>query len=703
MERRSFLHNSLVFATLSSFYKQSDIFANPSEASLDSSANLLDQNQIFWIINTDGSFNLNIGNFIIKNCYPTIDNTPIKPVKIQIQKKPNGGIITYTLAVGELIIILGKDSNSHTIDCQISGFDMAPHWVYPIGYADISQAARFFKQGLGFGGPSGMFDIAKAGFYHDQNNLIEKAWSYDSYMTTGVQFDEKTNLAIGAYNHKDFLQRTTIYNHIHRQLLIDKFPDTENIFFESGFGTENIPIAGKVLTLPSLHIVTGNTMFGTLKNLAQNIANQAGARKKFPPRLHWDSWYEYFGDYDYKKLDDFLSGLKNIEPKIPFHGILIDAGWSPLGDWLLSDEKDYPGGIKNAFKRITDEGYVPGVFIGAFMVSSASKLYKQHPDWMLRDNNGNIMIESKGRPSFDNRSLYDERYFLDTSHPGAFEYLRSVFRTFKEWGVKFYKTDFHEWGLKDSTKVKRYTPGKTGAQYMYEVNKMIREEAGDDTFWLGCIAPFQCMIGFSDAIRVSYDTDGVINANTINLYQETIATQYFNTILFQNDPDVMFLRSDPATMQKNGTVLQTEAYWMGMLGGTISLSDRMHKLFPERLQLLHFCRPGKKFLPADMPFWYDKRYQSANCSKYFKEVNAYAFLVINYKEEPIKETFSIKEITGNESAMVYDWAPQKSIPIGKLDKLEVTLNYMESKLFYISLEGKAPSEKLGLSGEETLN
>lgn len=697
MERRKFIFT----ATLSSialYLSRHQAMASKSQWTTDTFTSAQ------WKIAKDGTFSLFVAQeAIIKNCYPAIDNASIHPIAIKIEKSSNGGKITYQLEDGELVITLGKSNQSFTVDCQLKGVEIAPKWLYPLASGDISNAQSFFKQGLGFGGPSGLFDITKAAFYHDQNNLIEKAWSYESYMTSGLTFNNNVNVALGSYVCDNFNQRTTFYNHIHRQLLIDKYDDTELVFVEAGFGTECIRLNKKILSLPTLHIQLGNQLYETMASFAKNIAKESKARNLTKPRFHWDSWYEYYGDYDYKKLDDFLTGLKTVQPKLPFQGILLDAGWSPLGDWLLSDERDYPGGMKEAFKRIANEGYIPGVFIGVFMVSSVSKLFKDHPDWILKGLDGKIMIESKGRPSFDNRSLYDERYFLDTSHPQAFEYLRQCFRTFRSWGVKFYKTDFFEWGLKDSTKVIRHAPGKTGVQYMNELMKMMREEMGEDAYWHGCIAPFAPMVGFADGMRVSYDISNNWDGNVQNMFQETMATQYFNNILFHNDPDVVFLRSDPATMLLNDTEIKSLALWSGMLGGIISLSDRIHKIFSERLDLLHFIRPGTKVLSGTMPFWYDKRYKSGIVLKHFEALDAYALLVLNYKEKSsLNEVLFINEIIGKEKVDVYEWNPRVAKRLGILDKIETSLALHESKLFFLSLNGKAPAETLGLSGEYTL-
>jgi hypothetical protein len=80
---------------------------------------------------------------------------------------------------------------------------------YPLAQGEIQKADHFFKQGLGFGGPSGLFSLKKTGFYHDQNKLIEKAFSFDTYMTSALSAPGGVTIAIGAYEHHNYLQRST--------------------------------------------------------------------------------------------------------------------------------------------------------------------------------------------------------------------------------------------------------------------------------------------------------------------------------------------------------------------------------------------------------------------------------------------------------------------------------------------------------------
>jgi hypothetical protein len=175
----------------------------------------------------------------------------------------------------------------------------------------------------------------------------------------------------------------------------------------------------------------------------------------------------------------------------PLQTIQIDDGYcSSPGDWLLPNAL-WPGGLQDAFGRIKEAGLSAGVWVAPFMVGSRSQLFAEHPDWVLRDRNGAPVVEwqnydASGIPSH----IDEETLVLDTTNPEAFEYLRGVFRTLRGWGATFFKTDFMDWGLRDATQYKRHSSGETGVQHYRRVLAMIREEIGEESFWLACIAPF---------------------------------------------------------------------------------------------------------------------------------------------------------------------------------------------------------------------
>ena len=64
----------------------------------------------------------------------------------------------------------------------------------------------------------------------------------------------------------------------------------------------------------------------------------------------------------------------------------LDTLINPLCDMLslLMTYLAKTKGLKGAADAIKAAGYEPGIWIGPFMVGEESKLFKEHPDWMLR-------------------------------------------------------------------------------------------------------------------------------------------------------------------------------------------------------------------------------------------------------------------------------------------------------------------------------
>ena len=89
------------------------------------------------------------------------------------------------------------------------------------------------------------------------------------------------------------------------------------------------------------------------------------------------------------------------------------------------------------------------------MVGNRSRLYGEHPDWVLHDWEGNPIrpwiTDNEPKPW----GYQDEEYYcLDTSPPrshGLHESMSSP--TLRKWGAGMFKTDFMLWGLQDSSLV----------------------------------------------------------------------------------------------------------------------------------------------------------------------------------------------------------------------------------------------------------
>ena len=241
-------------------------------------------------------------------------------------------------------------------------------------------------------------------------------------------------------------------------------------------------------------------------------------------------------------------------------------------------------------------------------------------------------------------------------------------------------------GAMGSNTVKRFAPGKTSLEYQKELFDMIRQEIGQESFWLGCIAPFAPMVGYVDAMRISADIHPTWEGGA-NMFEESKGTQHINNVWWQNDPDAMILREKYSHLSEGET--RSLALWMAMLGGVINTSDLFYDIPKHRTELFRFLEPGKTKFTTSFPFLNMPEKLEVLVRKY--SGNAWAVLFTNRQEEQVSRNFSLKSLVGIESANCFNWDETGSEPLGLKNNLKIDLKPHESKLVYISVDGKSPA------------
>jgi hypothetical protein len=329
------------------------------------------------------------------------------------------------------------------------------------------------------------------------------------------------------------------------------------------------------------------------------------------------------------------------------------------------------------------------------MVGSRSRLFRDHPDWVTRD------VEGRPVPEWRNygpeSGLTDpEHYALDASHPGAVDYLRTVFRTLRLWGATVFKTDFLDWGLKDTVRVVRHDPARTSVEAFRSVMQMIREEIGEDAYWLACIAPYAPCLGFADGMRVSNDAGPSWSEGSQgNMLQETVASQYFDNVFWQNDPDCAVLRAERTHLAAHE--VEALALWSGILGGAVTTSDMLHRLPPARLALWRFLEPGEKGT-ATLPFWEAERPLKVAVRRY-ADPAAWAVLFLNPAAGAVTDRVDVGRLVGETEAFAWEWGPERAEPLGRRRDLVVETAGHASRLYYLSLADAPPPAGLTLGGK----
>ncbi len=645
-----------------------------------------------WILHDDGTFDIYAGSIRLTNCRPSINGQSIFVRNTFMGDSPKGKRIIYEVDGGFVMLDLRTHSNTISIGAELSGMKNAPMWFNPLGEGYLTGANRFFKQGLGTGGQSGIFDIRKSTYKKESRYPNEEAWSYDSFLMTGLIAENGDTLSIGAYEQTDFIQRSCLYNRPRRKGLGDSRFGEEAVFFESGFATENIPLKDEFIKLPDLFIYHGSQPYGTMQNLAWSISEQNMARRDTDTNYYWTSYQDFRTSFSYKYLLDQLTILDELKPSIPLQTVHVGPGYCIPGDWL--DTLDtWPKTMEDVAREIFRRRYRAGIYVAPFVVHEKSKVFRNHPRWILKDYHDDPIEMGEDSDG--------KLYALDGTHEDVKDYIGKVFRNFRKMGFTYYELDYLEWGLKDSSEVQHSKKGKSSVQILRAIMEIIREEIGAGSFITANKTPYSPMIGYVDAVRIDRDHNWKWDDETTgHILAESYNTQYFNNVFWQNDPDVIFLRNYKSEYTNDEQ--KSLALWAGFTGGAIGISDSFKTMENEKLQLWRFLEPNKRPQSAILPFW-GAGIKNKVAIRKLKREKAWAVLILNDTSSPVSETYQMYDLIGAKEAWVFVWEPGFSLGLGKGNRLSVILGSHESKLYFISEEKENPALNLTISGQEFSN
>lgn len=214
-----------------------------------------------------------------------------------------------------------------------------------------------------------------------------------------------------------------------------------------------------------------------------------------PPRPGWSSWYQFFDHVTIEDMQRNQSSLMLLRDRLPLSVIQLDDGYQPAwGDWLQTNDR-FPAGVAQWAQDVRSDGFTPGLWLSPFAVDARSSVFREHPDWLIRD--------EKGR-QVKTGLLYDHwLYGLDLTHPGVKEHLSYTISTIvHDWKIPYLKLDFLLCGAMAG---RYHDPNRTRAQALREGLRIIREKAGEEATLVGCGCPFGPALGIVDIMRVGPD------------------------------------------------------------------------------------------------------------------------------------------------------------------------------------------------------
>jgi len=261
-------------------------------------------------------------------------------------------------------------------------------------------------------------------------------------------------------------------------------------------------------------------------------------------RMGWTSWYNYYQNINESIITENLTAAKTLAKAMDV--FQIDDGYqTAVGDWLSVDPKKFPLGMKVVADSIKAQGSIPGLWLAPFVAQKDAMLVKNHPEWILKDAQGQFEWAGCGWGGF---------YCLDLENQAVKDYIKTCFDVvLNDWGYELVKLDFLY-----AAALGHHTT-KSRGQRMAEAMDFLRECVGDKMI-LGCGVPLGSAFGTVEYCRigpdVSLDWKGPWyfeyihreKVSTKNAILNAIGRRHLDKRAFLNDPDVFLLRNDNIKM-----------------------------------------------------------------------------------------------------------------------------------------------------------
>jgi alpha-galactosidase len=351
---------------------------------------------------------------------------------------------------------------------------------------------------------------------------------------------------------------------------INIWPDRVRV----GFDAENISIApGERWVLDPVILVTSADRDAALAAFAERTArlNQARADS----RLHtgWSSWNALGENLHF---DEVLANALVVAARATMLDyIQIDDGYqAAMGDWFDA-RPDFGGTMADLCAAIARVGKKPAVWVAPLIAERNSNLFREHPDWFIKDFAGAPLNSDK--TSFGGWR-HGPWYGLDGSHPDVQYHLEQVFRRMRsEWGVDYFKLDALFWGALPGGSF--HNPRMSRAEAYRSALAAVRRGAGD-AFITVANAPLWPTIGFADASRASNDVRSSWSSFKL-VGRQNLRRSWMHRRLWVTDPDSIMLGG-------NATENEFRVHWTAVYisGGIFLTGDDLTKARPERLDIL---------------------------------------------------------------------------------------------------------------------
>ncbi len=325
----------------------------------------------------------------------------------------------------------------------------------------------------------------------------------------------------------------------------------------------------------------------------------------------WSDWDYNVGKATEETILANAQWLAKHRDRFPVDYIQIDHGFEVAeGDWLRWRPDTYAHGPAWMVEEIRKLDFRPALWVVPFMIASESEVGRNHPDWLVRDAQGELVTI----PGYASGRVHA----LDCTHPEALEWLREMTREIVDSGFDYIKID----GANRIGAVRgvRDDPKATTIEAYHRGMQAVRAGAGDRPVMGGLFGP---CLGLVNAMRVANDVGARWDWSNIDVHSgardrylgsgyilrcimAALNTAYIHGRWWANDPDYLIVRDDRSEL-----TLDEARTWLTVValsGGSVVLGDNLPTLSAERQAVLEKAFPVHQqaaepvdFLEAEIP------------------------------------------------------------------------------------------------------
>ncbi|HLH02658.1 MAG TPA: alpha-galactosidase [Bryobacteraceae bacterium] len=328
----------------------------------------------------------------------------------------------------------------------------------------------------------------------------------------------------------------------------------------------------------------------------------------------WTSYYEAVTEHDIVRNADWLA--EHLKP-YGFQFVQLDDGYDrdARGQhyWIENwDKQKFPHGPEWLTHYIQSKGLRAGIWL---VPNAYAGAVKTHPDWYLRDRNGNLILDYS-TPT------------LDSTNPQVLAFDRHLFETLDGWGFDYYKFDGEHAAAKYIPSVdhsKLYNPGADLIANYRDRLRIIRDTLGPNRFIEGCPAGTPLNgIGYFNSYFNGHDLYNDWQG-MYPLFSSITANGFLNHLAIYIMPGEGLELEKPMTVaeaakKRPKIVIDTErdredpmtgfgvtdaeartlVSYVALTGVAYPLASVMPELPPDRVELLEKTMPTLPILPMDL-------------------------------------------------------------------------------------------------------